>query len=113
MRQMTSVLTSVLTSDDPYPGYTTPGTPTPLQHEAELHQKDLRIIAEFLHISDVRNSGILRADMFLALSLIVGFWVSDGSNSGRRVDIPVIRPCKVYKKDSFDGFDCFNCFMDI
>ena len=33
--------------------------------------------------------------MLPALSLIVGFYLSDGSILLRRVDIPVIRPCKV------------------
>ena len=51
----------------------------PLHRTRELHQKDLRIIPYFMHILGPENEAISRADMFLALSLVVGFQVSDGS----------------------------------
>ena len=47
----------------------------PLQHDDELHQKDLRINLEIGHIWDPENEAYLRADMFLALSLIVAVYV--------------------------------------
>ena len=50
-----------------------------LHGNSELHQKDLRIIALFLHISGSRNKGNIEADTFLALSLIVAYSVSQAS----------------------------------
>ena len=47
----------------------------PFHHASELHQKDLRIIPVFLHISGPGNQWYLEADTFLALFLIVGFHV--------------------------------------
>ena len=49
--------------------YTVPA----LQFNTELHQKDLRINLEMVHIWDPENEAYLRADTNLALSLIVGF----------------------------------------
>ena len=43
----------------------------PLQLRVELHQKDLRIIPVLVHIWVWPGTMFLRADMFLALSLIV------------------------------------------
>ena len=68
---------------------------SPLQLAIELHQKDLRINPVLVHIWDPENEAVLRADMFLALFLIVRFYVSRGSYCRRRVDIPVIRPCQL------------------
>ena len=68
---------------------------TPLQYTAELHQKDLRINLVLVHILGLRMRHVLRADTFLALFLIVGFYVSRGSLLPRRVVISVIRPCKL------------------
>ena len=68
---------------------------SPLQYASELHQKDLRINLEYCHILGLRTEANLRADTLLALSLIVGFYVSRGSIMPRRVVISVIRPCKV------------------
>ena len=47
-----------------------------LQRNTELHQKDLRIMSVLLQILGPENQRYLRADMFLALSLIVRFHVS-------------------------------------
>ena len=46
-------------------------TGRPFHRADELHQKDLRINLIFLQILGLRTEGILRADTFLALSLIV------------------------------------------
>ena len=46
-------------------------TDPPLHRADELHQKDLRIIPYFMHILGPENGSVLRADTFLALSLIV------------------------------------------
>ena len=66
----------------------------PLQLSTELHQKDLRINLKTGHILGPGTEAILEADTNLALSLIVAFSASDGSISRRRVDIPVITPCR-------------------
>ena len=50
-----------------------------------------------MHILGPENEAYPRADTFLALSLIVGFYAWEGAVSARRVDIPVKRPCKVSK----------------
>ena len=50
---------------------TVPYRPPPFQQRDELHQKDLRINLDFLHILGPGYEGYLQADMFLALSLIV------------------------------------------
>ena len=71
--------------------------PSPLQYSDELHQKDLRIMSYFMHIWDPENEAYLRADTFLALSLIVDISVPRDPFTRRRVDIPVKRPCKLYK----------------
>ena len=55
---------------------TTIPTLLPLQHGVELHQKDLRINLVLVHFWDPEIKLFLRADMFLALILIVGFPVS-------------------------------------
>ena len=60
---------------------------------SELHQKDLRINLKSVHFWDPEYELFLRADTKLALSLIVGFYVSRGSITGRRVDIQYPRPC--------------------
>ena len=67
----------------------------------ELHQKDLRINSKTGHILGPEIEVILEADTFLALSLIVEFMVSGGSYCRRRVDNPVIRPCKVLEITQF------------
>ena len=69
---------------------------SPLQQDSELHQKDLRINLYLGHIWDPEIKAFLRADMFLALSLIVDKSVSRGSIMARRVVIPVKRPCELY-----------------
>ena len=46
-----------------------------LQYSDELHQKDLRIMPLFVHISGPENEAVLGADTFLALSLIVAYSV--------------------------------------
>ena len=46
-----------------------------LHQNAELHQKDLRINLKYGYILGPGSEGILRADTFLALSLIVRFYV--------------------------------------
>ena len=46
-----------------------------LQQLNELHQKDLRINPLYVHILGLRMRHVLRADMFLALFLIVVFYV--------------------------------------
>ena len=51
---------------------------TPLQHDIELHQKDLRINLEMVHILGPGTEAILEADTLLALSLIVDIWVYNG-----------------------------------
>ena len=66
-----------------------------LQQRAELHQKDLRISLYLVHIQGPENEADLRADMFLALFLIVAFYASGPSHLRRRVDIPRIRPCQI------------------
>ena len=68
---------------------------SPLQLQSELHQKDLRINLKYVQIQGPENEAVLEADMFLALSLIVGFYVSRGSITGRRVVISVKRPCQI------------------
>ena len=68
--------------------------PSRLQLATELHQKDLRKVAVLLQIWGPENEAVSEADTFLALFLIVGFYVSAGSNKRRRVHIPVKRPCK-------------------
>ena len=68
--------------------------PRPLQLRNELHQKDLRINLILLQILGPENEVYLEADTFLALFLIVGFHVSEASQTRRRVDIPRIRPCR-------------------
>ena len=74
----------------------TPGTPTsPLQRADELHQKDLRIFPDFVHISGPGNQWYLRADTFRALSLIVEFNVPRDPKTARRVDIQYLRPCQI------------------
>ena len=52
---------------------TVPYTAPPFHRASDLHQKDLRIIPVFLQILGPGYEVILRADMFLALSLIVAF----------------------------------------
>ena len=47
----------------------------PLHFSDELHQKDLRIIPETVHILGPETEAYLRADTFLALSLIVAISV--------------------------------------
>ena len=54
-------------------------TKQPLQYNDELHQKDLRINPESVHILGPENELFLRADTKLALSLIVAFYVSRAS----------------------------------
>ena len=46
----------------------------PLHRNLELHQKDLRINLKYVQILGPGYEVILRADMFLALSLIVLFY---------------------------------------
>ena len=52
----------------------------PLQQNTELHQKDLRINLELVHILGMVHEAVSRADMFLALSLIVDISWSHGSH---------------------------------
>ena len=54
-------------------------TKQPLQLADELHQKDLRIIPYLLHFLGLRLRHVSEADTFLALSLIVGIYVSEAS----------------------------------
>ena len=70
-------------------------TGSPLQLADELHQKDLRINLKYCHILGPETEADLRADMFLALSLIVPFNVPRDPYTDRRVDIPVKRPCEL------------------
>ena len=58
---------------------TVPYSANPLQHADELHQKDLRKLPYFLHILGPGTEVYLQADTFLALSLVVGFHVSEAS----------------------------------
>ena len=82
----------------PYPGYTTARR---YSTGTQLHQKDLRINLELVQILGPGNQWYLEADTNLALSLIVGFYVSRGSIMVRRVVISVKRPCrKVYKSQN-------------
>ena len=73
----------------------------PLHRNTDLHQKDLRIMPQFLQILRSGIEVIPEADTFLALSLIVEIWVSDGSIMARRVDISVIRPCQIMDYSQF------------
>ena len=77
--------------------YTVP----PFHSSVELHQKDLRIIPGFLQILGPENEGILRADTFLALFLIVGIYVPGPSLMARRVDIQYPRPCQMNDYSQF------------
>ena len=84
--------------------YTEPGTRTtqaPFHSRAELHQKDLRIIRYFLQILGPGNEVNSQADTFLALSLIVAFYVPMASFSARRVDIQYPRPCQITDYSQF------------
>ena len=54
-------------------------TQSPFHSHGELHQKDLRIIPYFLHILGPGNQRYSKADMFLALSLIVGISMPEAS----------------------------------
>ena len=67
----------------------------PLQYGSELHQKDLRINLVLVHILGPETELFYEADTFLALSLIVANSMPRDPFSRRRVDIPVIRPCKL------------------
>ena len=58
---------------------TVPNSASPLQRADELHQKDLRINQYLVHFWDPENEAVSEADTFLALFLIVGFSVSQGS----------------------------------
>ena len=76
-------------------------TRPPFQHGVELHQKDLRIIVEFPQILGPGIEVILEADMFLALSLIVPFYVHRDPFTRRRVDIQYPRPCQLSVNSQF------------
>ena len=58
---------------------TVPYTFPPLQRDTELHQKDLRINPYLVQIQGPGIRPYLQADTFLALFLIVVFYVSRGS----------------------------------
>ena len=72
-----------------------------LHRNDELHQKDLRINVDFMHILGPENERVLRADMFLALSLIVSIYVPGPSFNRRRVDIQYPRPCQYLINSQF------------
>ena len=76
-------------------------TGSPLQRADELHQKDLRINLFLGHILGPGTEANLRADTFLALSLIVPYSVLRDPYTARRIDIPVKRPCKLLEIRQF------------
>ena len=78
-----------------------------LQYSTELHQKDLRINPYLGHIWDPEIKVFLEADTFLALSLIVRVYASDGSYTARRIDIQYPRPCQLLETCPYLRFSHF------